>query len=298
MNYDDIKKRYFDGFHAIAFLMDFATNPQLANARKNVDSQTGRTSIFWPHWHDDIELIALLDGDLIMTVGGEEIALSAGDTIVIPPLDGHGAECPADGELPKYFCMIAEPKSFITGKDDAFDAELRKINDRTLKYRTVFRSGSMESETLQRAIRDVAYNCSKNDAVKQAARVSAVYRCLSVILGAKTGYDTSPGKKNMEFIRLVADIISRDFALPLTSRGMAEWMNYEYTHFCHLFRDNFGENFSNYLRNYRIKRSADYRGTGLPVSQIAERVGFDNYSYFSTSFREIVGVSPREYFGK
>lgn len=300
MNYDDVKKRYVDGFHAIAFMMDFVSDPRLSYARKNVDTSTGRTSIFWPHWHDDLEILALLDGNLILTIGGEEITLSAGDTIVIPPLEGHGAMCPAGGGMPRYFCMLVEPKRFITGKDEIFDAELEKINDRTMKYNMVFRNGSEESRILQDSVRDVAWNCPKNchDAAMQAVRISAVYRCFSVILGAKTGYDASPEKKNMDFIRRAAEIISKEFDTPLTSRGMAERMNYEYTHFCHLFRDNFGENFSNYLRNYRIKRSVDYRGTGLPVAQVAARVGFDNYSYFSTSFREIFGVSPREYFGK
>ena len=38
--------------------------------------------------------------------------------------------------------------------------------------------------------------------------------------------------------------------------------------------------------------------TALPVSEIAERVGYSNSSYFSTRFKKIIGQNPREYRAK
>ena len=34
---------------------------------------------------------------------------------------------------------------------------------------------------------------------------------------------------------------------------------------------------------------------GLPVGEIAQRVGFDNYSYFSQLFHEKTGMSPSQF---
>ncbi|MEC0168226.1 helix-turn-helix domain-containing protein [Paenibacillus graminis] len=36
-------------------------------------------------------------------------------------------------------------------------------------------------------------------------------------------------------------------------------------------------------------------GTGLKVSQIAEKIGFDNMTHFGRVFKEITGLSPLKY---
>ncbi|MDY3766883.1 MAG: AraC family transcriptional regulator [Lachnospiraceae bacterium] len=33
----------------------------------------------------------------------------------------------------------------------------------------------------------------------------------------------------------------------------------------------------------------------MPISTIAQNVGYDSLAYFSASFRQIVGCTPREY---
>jgi len=36
-------------------------------------------------------------------------------------------------------------------------------------------------------------------------------------------------------------------------------------------------------------------GTGLPIHEIAERVGYVSQHYFSTAFKKMFGVSPNQY---
>ena len=63
-----------------------------------------------------------------------------------------------------------------------------------------------------------------------------------------------------------------------------------------LFLDETGQTIMEYLKEQRMEFAAVLvRGTGLPFTVIMERVGFFQYAYFSRSFKEYTGMSPRAY---
>lgn len=63
-----------------------------------------------------------------------------------------------------------------------------------------------------------------------------------------------------------------------------------------LFKQGTGINFTLYLTNYRIEKSKPLlKGTNLKMYEVAEKVGIDNPYYYSKLFKEITGVSCRDY---
>ena len=63
-----------------------------------------------------------------------------------------------------------------------------------------------------------------------------------------------------------------------------------------LFKKETGSNFSEYLVNMRIRRAQNLLlSTKLPVSEIAQKVGIANCSYFIRVFARITGVTPVKY---
>ncbi|WAC12684.1 hybrid sensor histidine kinase/response regulator transcription factor [Dyadobacter pollutisoli] len=49
------------------------------------------------------------------------------------------------------------------------------------------------------------------------------------------------------------------------------------------------------IRNYRLKKAAGYLSDGMPISEAAYQVGFDNLSYFAKCFRDLFQMSPRDF---
>ncbi len=49
------------------------------------------------------------------------------------------------------------------------------------------------------------------------------------------------------------------------------------------------------LRDYRMKRAAQFLAAGFTVSETAYKVGFDNLSYFSKCFRDLYAVTPTQF---
>ncbi len=63
-----------------------------------------------------------------------------------------------------------------------------------------------------------------------------------------------------------------------------------------LLQSSFGKTFSQKLTDARMAAACQFlNGTGLSVTEIAERVGFSSIEHFSNAFRRSMGVSPREY---
>lgn len=56
-----------------------------------------------------------------------------------------------------------------------------------------------------------------------------------------------------------------------------------------------GMNASELFRNYRLRNAAELLAKGYPVSEVAEKTGFEGLSYFSRSFKAQYSVSPSVY---
>lgn len=63
-----------------------------------------------------------------------------------------------------------------------------------------------------------------------------------------------------------------------------------------LFKKEVGMSIGAYLHECRIQEAKKLLlQAELPINEVAQRVGYDNFSYFSYLFRKRTGVSPNEY---
>ncbi len=69
-----------------------------------------------------------------------------------------------------------------------------------------------------------------------------------------------------------------------------------YFHFSRAFKQATGVSPNNYLVERRIERAKRFLAeTDIPVVEIALRVGFASQSHFTTTFRRLVGATPKAY---
>ena len=90
--------------------------------------------------------------------------------------------------------------------------------------------------------------------------------------------------------------IQTDYADELSVSEIAEQLGISSNYLSKLFKEETGTGFAVYLTDYRIERSiALMKEHTLPLSQIAERCGFRQYTYFTNVFKKKTGKSPRAY---
>ena len=100
-------------------------------------------------------------------------------------------------------------------------------------------------------------------------------------------------------IRKIIEYIEKNYMHPLSLTAIAEKYNYSPNYLCNLFRQETGETLNKFIKYVRIEK-AKYllHETGLKTYEIAEKTGFKNVSYFCTVFKEITGISSKNYKAK
>ena len=90
--------------------------------------------------------------------------------------------------------------------------------------------------------------------------------------------------------------LQENYREELTSDLIAARFNYHAYHINRIMRSATGTTVHKYLINYRIAVSKNLLGnTTMSIEEISAEVGFKNMSYFSNSFKKVVGCSPSTY---
>jgi two-component system response regulator YesN len=96
-------------------------------------------------------------------------------------------------------------------------------------------------------------------------------------------------KKTIEFI-------SRHYTKNLSLEDAAQHVKVNNSYLSHIFKDETGKGFVEYLNSFRIEKAKMQIRTGFThIKDIIGELGFNNYNYFFKVFKEYVGMTPLEY---
>lgn len=90
--------------------------------------------------------------------------------------------------------------------------------------------------------------------------------------------------------------IRDNLSLPLRLKDVANHLHISSRHLSRLFTEELEVTFTQYVRNERINLAAIMlTTTDLSIKSIASETGFESVQYFTTVFKEIIGVTPGEF---
>lgn len=89
---------------------------------------------------------------------------------------------------------------------------------------------------------------------------------------------------------------NENFAQKLTLEELASRVQLNKSYFSHIFHQEMGISFGDYLESVRIQNAQQLlRTTGSSMSEIADLVGFANQNYFTKVFKKVTGITPSQY---
>lgn len=81
-----------------------------------------------------------------------------------------------------------------------------------------------------------------------------------------------------------------------TRQDIANYVHLSQNHLARIFRKETGMSIAEFTLQQRMGQAMELLAyTALSVGEIAERVGYENYSYFLTLFRRVTGTTPSKY---
>ncbi len=110
---------------------------------------------------------------------------------------------------------------------------------------------------------------------------------------------TSTGRVRDFYIREALNYIEQNFQNDITVEGIASFCGLNRTYFGRIFKDTLGSSPQQFLLNYRMAKATELlKLTSLSISDIGNAVGYQNQLHFSRAFKNVYGVSPREWRNK
>ena len=211
-------------------------------------------------------------------IGGVRCALSSGDAFLIPA--EQTAYYEADTETPWSYAWAG-----LTGiRSDQFVRQIQAA----APERCVFRG--LDTKKYAASIHK-AVAWSRNGYLNYFQAGVVLYELLSYLTSDFLEIGRAPS-----LIEEIKFFIDAKYAERIQMRDIADHFHIHPNHLCRLFKETYHTAPKPYLQNLKTEKAALMLSTtDIPVSLIAESLGFADHRAFSRSFRKRWGISPAAY---
>lgn len=249
-----------------------------------------------PHWHDDVELIVIKKGIGVVAVDMNMHTVKEKDIIFVRPGQIHSI-MPLGTESMEYENIIFQKSLLYSDYQDRSSYE-HFHSYFQLEYDFPWHIDA--SYDYHTELWNCICNMDKLSATRnryfEIAIKSNLLQLFYIFLSNQSEVVPVVRKKSLEKVKQLLTYIEENYAEALTVHSAASYMGFSDSHFMKFFRQHMHSTFTNYLNDYRITiASRLLLGTEDSILEIAEKVGFNNLSYFNRLFKSQFGMSPRDY---
>lgn len=240
------------------------------------------------HWHDAVEIISVLEGELSVTADQQEYQLRAGHCIILNPYVPHST-ISTSGNMS---LLLQVP---IHAFADCFDSSTnRQFICDPLTTNPVHR------EHLDHISNLLAQMMEQELSGNPISRLRSMSLLLELIFELYTHFSQSiseaafeKSRKNRERLSAVLAYTEAHYNELVTLEDVANELHLQVNYFCYFFKKHTGMTYLNYLNEYRLaKVYHDLVVTDIPLKHLLERHGFTNYKKFRQSFHEKFRTTP------
>lgn len=248
--------------------------------------------LYMPHWHEQVELVYVLEGGILADVNANRIHVRAGDILLCNSGELHGC---SEIEPPlRLYCIIVD-LNILGGRglDKAEIQYIRPILDGGILFNNLFRDDAVAA--CIHAICDEMENRALGYELACKARIYELFTLLlrSQVARAATQGEQLARVRNNSRISGALALIDERYNEDLTIDDLAAHTFVSKYYLCRLFKRYLGQTFTEYLHAVRVGRAMVLlMESDEPIAGIALRVGYADANYFSRIFKKVAGVSP------
>ncbi len=260
--------------------------------RKNYIEQPDELEDAFIHWHDEIELIYVLSGDIRYLINGERIVMQAGEGVFVNSRQLHRILSGTnDCEL---LCLIFSPMllcatKYVTGKliHPILSAE-------DLPYIFLASAVEWQKNILQEV--SAIYQCAFNDEAELEIMAHLYHMWHLIVENVKVVEQKSNAQNDLMYVKTMIEFIQGAYEERVTLQDICESGNLGKNKCTSLFWKYTNMSPVDYVRHYRVEKGIELlKHSHMTITEIAYATGFSGASYFAETFRKYMGCSPMQF---
>ena len=126
-----------------------------------------------------------------------------------------------------------------------------------------------------------------------------LYLFIDYLSRSSSSQMTTSGRVRDFYIKEALNYIEQNFPNDISIENIASFCGLNRTYFGRIFKETVGKSPQQFLLSYRMAKAAELlKLTDLSISDIGNAVGYPNQLHFSRAYKNVYGVSPREWRNK
>lgn len=249
------------------------------------------------HWHKEMEIIYVVNGQGTVTVQTTKYSLCEGDIIIIQPETLHAIEQLENCHM-EYFNILFDFNLLESDTSHCYLNFLKPLYEHTKTVPVYLKNNEPLSTLITPHIEYLINNRKLKFSGDELLVKSNLYAILHHICKFCTQANDLSLKleSNYNKIKEVLMYVQEHFSEKLTVEDASKLINYSPNYFSKLFHELTGTSFIQYVINYRLDIATEkLTSTSLSITEIAEETGFCNLPYFTRTFTAKYGVTPNAY---
>lgn len=244
------------------------------------------------HWHNEIELIRVLDGELHVRLNNNTYTVRKNEIIFVNSETVHQAS-PVNCV---YECIVFH-LDFIP----ALNIGTVYLVERLKNHEYIIDEYNTDNDSpFAKAINTLFTLMAAKSSGYKFKVIGAIYNLLGEIVDLHKYHTAESGSlaedRNVSKLKIVLSYIRNNYDTNITLQDMAQTAEMSPKYFCYFFREMTTKTPVEYLNLYRIeKASSKLMKTDMSVTDIAFSCGFNDLSYFIKTFKAIKGITPAKY---
>ena len=249
----------------------------------SIDEHKGYTAMTKQHLHEVLEIYYLKQGEIAYFANDTVYTVKEGNIIIIPPAVIH--KTINSNAMPRHRMLLYLQRSFLQ--------EMRSAGFPLWDSVSILHTTNYEriNQIFSDLLAEYEHACDPT-------MLKALCSELVVLLHRKTELKQSVVSESAQSkqISQIITYINQEYAAELTLEQLASKFFLSPGHLSRIFKRCIGLTFSDYLREYRIKKAIELMADSkMNITEIALTVGFNSTNHFCKTFKALIKETPLQY---
>ena len=260
------------------------------NTHRDTTYTSGLVSL---HSHNYVEILYChAAADVEYLVGSDRYKLQKGDIVLVTPGISHRPILPEVMAQPYVRDVLWVNADFLVSLEQIFPRASVPGQPHNALIRTAGTSWEFLKDLFQAGVREEEQNKPGWEAVV----LGNTLKILAYLDRAYNDHGTDILKaEKPELLDKVTAYIEEHYAEHVSVRDIAQRFYVSDSSISHLFKQKMGVSIYHYVTQRRLISAKNLISEGIPLEQVAVRVGFTDYSAFYRAFKQEYGISPRQF---